>query len=218
MVTVAPEADVFASVNGFHKWVPWLLFSAFALALIAAFALLYRVLRNAAELTVAHEQLDASNRVLQRRAKELERSNAELEQFASIASHDLQEPLRKVQMFSQRAMEVDGDKLSEKGRDYLRRNTEAASRMQMLIEDLLMFSRVGTQGRPFVETDLNKTVARGGLRPRDHDPGRRRQGGGRRAADRGRRRAADPPAVSEPDLERDQVPAPGRTAGGPDRR
>jgi signal transduction histidine kinase len=159
VVTVAPESDVFASVDGFHQWVPWLLFSAFALALVAAFALLYRVLRNATELTVAHEQLDASNRVLQRRAKELERSNAELEQFASIASHDLQEPLRKVQMFSQRALEVDGDKLSDKGRDYLRRNTEAASRMQMLIEDLLMFSRVGTQGRPFVETDLNKTVA-----------------------------------------------------------
>ena len=138
---------------------PWLIFSAFALALIAAFALLCRVLRNATELTDAHAQLDASNRVLQRRAKELERSNAELEQFASIASHDLQEPLRKVQMFCQRALEVDGDQLSEKGRDYLRRNTEAASRMQMLIEDLLMFSRVGTQGRPFVETDLEQDRA-----------------------------------------------------------
>jgi signal transduction histidine kinase len=159
VVTVAPEGDLFASVNGTHKWVPWLLFAAFAAALMAAFVLLYRVLRNATELTVAHQQLDASNQSLQRRAKELERSNAELEQFASIASHDLQEPLRKVQMFSQRAMEIDGDKLSDKGRDYLRRNTEAASRMQMLIEDLLMFSRVGTQGRPFVETDLTKTAA-----------------------------------------------------------
>ena len=167
MVTVAPEADVFAAVNGSHKWVPWLLFTAFALALVAAFVLLYRVLRNANELAAAHAQLDASNRVLQRRAKELERSNAELEQFASIASHDLQEPLRKVQMFSQRAIEIDGDRLSEKGRDYLRRNTEAASRMQLLIEDLLMFSRVGTQSRPFVETDLNRTVGRGRLRPRD---------------------------------------------------
>ena len=116
------------------------------------------MLRNANELADAHAQLDASNRVLKRRAKELERSNAELDQFASIASHDLQEPLRKVQMFSQRALEVDGDRLSEKGRDYLRRNTEAAGRMQLLIEDLLTFSRVGTQSRPFVETDLNKTA------------------------------------------------------------
>ena len=158
VVTVAPESDIFASVNGTHQWVPWLLFTAFALALVAAFVLLYRVLRNATELSVAHEQLDASNRSLQRRAKELERSNAELDQFASIASHDLQEPLRKVQMFSQRAIEIDGDKLSAKGRDYLQRNTEAASRMQMLIEDLLMFSRVGTQSRPFVDIDLNKAA------------------------------------------------------------
>ena len=158
VVSVAPESDVFDAVNGWHKWTPWLIFAAFALALLAAFALLWRVLRNANELAEAHSQLDASNRVLKRRAKELERSNAELDQFASIASHDLQEPLRKVQMFSQRALEVDGDRLSEKGRDYLRRNTEAAGRMQLLIEDLLTFSRVGTQSRPFVETDLNKTA------------------------------------------------------------
>ena len=158
VVSVAPEDDIFASVNGSHKWTPWLIFAAFALALLAAFALLWRVLRNATELAEAHSQLDASNRVLKRRAKELERSNAELDQFASIASHDLQEPLRKVQMFSQRALEVDGDRLSEKGRDYLRRNAEAAGRMQLLIEDLLTFSRVGTQSRPFVETDLNKTA------------------------------------------------------------
>jgi signal transduction histidine kinase len=158
VVSVAPEDDVFATVNGAHKWTPWLIFAGFALALLAAFALLWRVLRNATELAEAHSQLDANNRVLKRRAKELERSNAELDQFASIASHDLQEPLRKVQMFSQRALEVDGDRLSEEGRDYLRRNTEAAARMQLLIEDLLTFSRVGTQNRPFVETDLNKTA------------------------------------------------------------
>lgn len=158
VVTVVPEAELFASVNGEHKWTPWLIFAAFALALVAAFAFLWRLLRNANELAAAHVQLDASNRDLQRRAKELERSNAELDQFASIASHDLQEPLRKVQMFSQRALDVDGDQLSEKGRDYLRRNTEAAGRMQLLIEDLLTFSRVGTQNRPFVESDLNKTA------------------------------------------------------------
>ncbi len=158
VVSVALEADVFAAVDGSHKWTPWLIFAGLALAALAAFALLRRVLRNAGELADAHTQLDASNRSLKRRAKELERSNAELEQFASIASHDLQEPLRKVQMFSQRAVEIDGDRLSEKGRDYLRRNTEAAERMQVLIEDLLKFSRVGTQSRPFVRTDLQRTA------------------------------------------------------------
>ena len=158
VVSVAPEDDLFASVDGAHKWTPWLIFAAFALACVAAFALLWRVLRGASELAHAHSQLDASNQVLQRRAKELERSNAELEQFASIASHDLQEPLRKVQMFSQRALEIDGDKLSDRGRDYLRRNTEAAGRMQLLIEDLLTFSRVGTQSRPFIATDLGQVA------------------------------------------------------------
>lgn len=158
VVSVAPQEDVFASVSGWNKWAPWLILAALALAAAAAKLLLWRVLRNTGELAEAHAQLDASNRALQRRAKDLERSNAELDQFASIASHDLQEPLRKVQMFSQRVSESEADGLSEKGRDYLRRSSEAAGRMQLLIEDLLSFSRVATQGRPFVSTDLGEMV------------------------------------------------------------
>ena len=142
VVTIAPEADIFADESGWDKWMPWLLFAALALAAAAAVALVWRVLRSAGELAEAHSQLDASNQALQRRATELERSNAELDQFASIASHDLQEPLRKVQMFSERVLELDSDQLSEKGRDYLRRSADAAGRMQRLIEDLLKFSRV----------------------------------------------------------------------------
>jgi signal transduction histidine kinase len=158
VVATAPESDVFASVRGWDEWTPWLILAAFALALAAAFALLWRVLRNADELSDAHEQLDASNRALQLRARDLERSNAELDQFASIASHDLQEPLRKVQMFSQRVFELESDQLSDKARDYLQRSTDAAGRMQLLIEDLLKFSRVATQGRPFVSADLEEVA------------------------------------------------------------
>ncbi len=88
------------------------------------------------------------------RAAELARSNAELEQFASIASHDLQEPLRKVRTFAERVTVMEADHLSDKGRDYLQRVNAAAERMQCLIEDLLKFSRLGTHGRAFAPVDL----------------------------------------------------------------
>jgi PAS domain S-box-containing protein len=91
---------------------------------------------------------------LSEKAEELARSNAELEQFAFVASHDLQEPLRKIQAF--------GDRLKTKcetvnlgeGRDYLDRMQGAAARMQTLINDLLAFSRVIRSSQPFVPVDL----------------------------------------------------------------
>jgi signal transduction histidine kinase len=99
------------------------------------------------------------NDELAARAGELERSNGELEQFASIASHDLQEPLRKVRTFTQRVAMTEAEQLSEQGRDYLERANSAAARMQKLIEDLLMFSRVATHGRSFAPVDLAQLTA-----------------------------------------------------------
>jgi signal transduction histidine kinase len=99
------------------------------------------------------------NDELAARAIELERSNAELEQFASIASHDLQEPLRKVTTFTQRVVTTEAEQLSERGRDYLDRANSAAARMQKLIEDLLTFSRVATHGRAFAPVDLARLTA-----------------------------------------------------------
>jgi light-regulated signal transduction histidine kinase (bacteriophytochrome) len=120
--------------------------------------LLSRVLRSAAQLADANEALEDANVALEQRAKELGRSNAELEQFASIASHDLKEPLRKVQTFTDQLTEKEAGHLSDEGRDYLARTSAAGKRMQALIDDLLKFSRVATQGRPFEQVDL-KTVA-----------------------------------------------------------
>jgi len=94
-----------------------------------------------------------------RYAAELERSNHELEQFAFIASHDLQEPLRKVKGFSDLLVEHRLGSLDETGRDYLDRITGAASRMQRMINDLLTFSRVATHGQPFETVDLNVVAA-----------------------------------------------------------
>ncbi len=89
-----------------------------------------------------------------RQAVELARSNKELEQFAYIASHDLQEPLRKVQSFGDLLAAKVDDVLGAEGRDYLHRMQNAAHRMQDLVNDLLTYSRVATQSKPFVSVDL----------------------------------------------------------------
>lgn len=86
--------------------------------------------------------------------EELARSNAELQQFASVASHDLQEPLRKIQAFGNRLKASCGDALTPQGIDYLERMQNAAMRMQTLIEDLLTFSRITTKALPFVKVNL----------------------------------------------------------------
>lgn len=89
---------------------------------------------------------------------ELERSNRELQDFAFVASHDLQEPLRKIQAFGDRLRTVQGPKFDAQGRDYLDRMSGAAERMHTLINDLLSYSRVTTKAQPFEPTDLNTVV------------------------------------------------------------
>lgn len=91
--------------------------------------------------------------------RNLQRSNAELETFAYVASHDLQEPLRKVRAFGDLLQAEYEDKLGEEGAGYIKRMQNAAERMSLLINDLLSLSRVATKGNPFTETDLNKVVS-----------------------------------------------------------
>ena len=88
----------------------------------------------------------------------LERSNRELQDFAYVASHDLQEPLRKVSVFGDRLKLKFGEALGTEGRDYLERMQKAAMRMSALINDLLTFSRVTTKSQPFVQVDLAKVA------------------------------------------------------------
>jgi signal transduction histidine kinase len=86
-------------------------------------------------------------------AEELERSNNDLKDFAHIASHDLQEPLRKISIFSDRLLEAKSQ-LSERDVDYLLRMGSATHRMQALIDDLLELSQVTAKGKPFQNVDL----------------------------------------------------------------
>lgn len=124
------------------------------------------VARRTAELRDTNQQLTKeiyerkqAEKSLRVYAQELERSNQELNNFASIASHDLQEPLRKIISFGNRLEEKYAGSLDERGVTYLQRMRSAAERMQQLILDILALSRVTTQRQPFVKVSLNTIVS-----------------------------------------------------------
>lgn len=98
------------------------------------------------------EERRAEHLEVERRA--LERTNRELQEFAYVASHDLQEPLRKMRAFSERLTSKFAASLPSDARDYLERIARGAERMQRLIDDLLTFSRLSTRAAPFVAVDL----------------------------------------------------------------
>ncbi len=107
------------------------------------------------------DELEASSQAreqLDEQAAELRRSNAELEQFAYVASHDLQEPLRKVASFCQLLEKRYGDQLDERGQQYIDFAVDGAKRMQVLINDLLTFSRVGRLNSTQVKVNLDTVL------------------------------------------------------------
>lgn len=125
-----------------------------------------RVQDRTADLAKVNEALKAENlerlrveEAIKRYANELERSNKELQQFAYVASHDLQEPLRMVSSFLTLLERRYGPQLDEDAKDFIHYSVDGAIRMQALINDLLEYSRVGTRGKSFTEIDLNEVMS-----------------------------------------------------------
>jgi len=157
LATVEREAKVTFSISGIT--------SALLLLGLTFFARL-----NSRSEAKHRQQLEQQNRVLAEKvalrtkeltlySDELSRSNRELEDFAFVASHDLQEPLRKIRAFGDRIQTSYAQVLDDKGVDYINRMRNAAERMSNLINDLLEFSRISTRGKPFVEVPLQQIVA-----------------------------------------------------------
>jgi PAS domain S-box-containing protein len=115
---------------------------------------LFGITTDITDLKKTEGALRSSEEKLRQFTTQLERSNRELQDFAYVASHDLQEPLRKIVVFGERLKEKAAEAMGTDGRDYLDRMQKAASRMQTLITDLLTFSRVTTKAQPFMPVNL----------------------------------------------------------------
>ncbi len=117
-------------------------------------------LRDAnARLSVELDERRRTELKLARYASDLARSNADLEQFAYVASHDLQEPLRMVASFTQLLAKRYRGQLDQDADEFIGFAVDGANRMQQLINDLLVYSRVGTRGKPPAPTDLSEVLS-----------------------------------------------------------
>ncbi|WP_295364339.1 PAS domain S-box protein [Arenimonas sp.] len=131
--------------DGGYRWMEWM-------SAPAGDGLVYAVGRDVTDRLQAEA-------TLRQTLADLNARNRELQDFAFIASHDLQEPLRKIRAFADRLQQRHAAQLADEARDYLDRTTQAAERMQVLINDLLAYSRVAARGKPFVRVKLDQVLA-----------------------------------------------------------
>jgi light-regulated signal transduction histidine kinase (bacteriophytochrome) len=116
------------------------------------------LVQQVSEVRQLHAEAEHAHALLRDQAQELERSNRDLEQFAYVASHDLQEPLRKVASFTQLLQKRYGGQLDDRADQYIAFAVDGAHRMQRLIQDLLAFSRVGRSGDAPQDVDLETVL------------------------------------------------------------
>jgi signal transduction histidine kinase len=121
-------------------------------------AMRQQIAADLTEVRTARSKIEEANQLLEQQTEELTRSNRDLEQFAYVASHDLQEPLRKVASFCQLLQRRYAGQLDERADQYIYFAVDGAQRMQRLINDLLAFSRIGRMTTGFVDVDLNRVV------------------------------------------------------------
>ncbi|CAN5546131.1 hypothetical protein BH23CHL6_BH23CHL6_06170 [soil metagenome] len=144
LVATVPSESLYQPLSGPVQWVPWIVLGCLAVGTIYLLRLLLALSATQLRLRIA--------------SVELERSNRELQDFASIASHDLQEPLRKIQAFGERLGTSSADVLDDESQDYLARMQQAALRMQTLIQELLAYSRVASMAPSLQKLDLTAVV------------------------------------------------------------
>lgn len=162
-----PTSALYPTLAGSRSWILVAVLGTFGLVGAFCLVLLRGTLVSAARVGETNRQLAEVNATLEervaertavaeQRAQELVRSNAELEQFASVASHDLQEPLRKIRMYCERLPKRLGAALSDEVASDVARMQDAAERMQRLIDDLLSFARLNSRDRGFELVDLDE--------------------------------------------------------------
>jgi signal transduction histidine kinase len=168
IVVSQPTSSLYPALAGSRSWLLWSVVAVVAAIGLASLLLLRRWLVGSEQLALAVGQLELLNGTLEgrveertalahRRLAELQRSNSELEQFASVAAHDLQEPLRKIRMYVERLGAR--SELGEDSRSDIVRMDSAAVRLQRLIDDLLDLARVNSRGRELVPVELDLVAA-----------------------------------------------------------